>query len=225
MKKLNKGVLISVEGIDGCGKSTLVSHLARALHHEFPILTTCEPGGTEFGKQLRTLVQQQPEPLDTQTEFLLYAADRAQHFHEIIIPALEHNQLVISDRLNDSSVVYQGHVRGLDLTIIKQVNRWVMHDNTPDLVIYVQLTPEVTYQRLIQQPKNQIFYTVLSREQLTAFEQDTKEFIQKVLSGYKNHFSTQHNVIYLDGTTSQHELTNQAISAITTYLEQHNYYA
>lgn len=214
MKKLIKGVLVSVEGIDGCGKSTLVSHLTQTLHHELPVCVTREPGGTELGKQLRNIVQQQPHPLDPQTEFLLFAADRAQHFHEIIIPALAEHKMVISDRLADSSVVYQGYARGLDLTIINQVNNWVMHGVVPDLVIFVQVTPKVAFQRLIQR-----------KTLLTAFERETQDFMQRVLDGYTQHLSTKKNVVYLDGTLDQQQLTQQAINAINTWLKQQNYYA
>src|SRR3989338_3646399 len=105
---LHKGLFISIEGIDGCGKTTLIEKLVAALKDsDKQVLLTKEPGGSMLGKQLREILQQQQEKLDGKAEFLLFAADRAQHFTTTVIPALENGRIVITDRCSDSSLAYQ----------------------------------------------------------------------------------------------------------------------
>src|SRR3972149_5899470 len=123
-------MLITLEGIDGSGKSTLAKKMADTLHN---VVLTKEPGGSALGKKLREILQMQPVPITPIAEFLLFAADRAQHFDEVVIPALEQNKIVISDRMADSSLVYQGYGRGINMENIKLVNKWVMQDITPDI--------------------------------------------------------------------------------------------
>ncbi len=125
MPRLSRGILIALEGIDGSGKSTLAKNIAASLAHlDFPILQTQEPGKMALGKLLKPIVQEKKVPVCSKAEFLLFAADRAQHFHELVIPALLNKQLVISDRMADSSLAYQGYGRGLDLTTLSMINSW-----------------------------------------------------------------------------------------------------
>lgn len=139
MKKQNNGLLIAVEGIDGSGKSTLAHHLFTWLSKQCTttVIKTREPGGSPLGAHLRTIIQESNISLSHKAEFLLFAADRAQHFQEIIIPHLNQGHVVISDRLADSSVVYQGYGRGLDIAMIKSINSWAMNNRTADLTLFV----------------------------------------------------------------------------------------
>src|ERR1700730_16197149 len=132
---MNKGMLIVIEGIDGAGKSTLAKSLADILTTQGnTVLLTKEPGGSQLGKQLRTILQNQPIPITPIAEYLLFAADRAQHIEQVVKPALERGAIVISDRMGDSSLAYQGYGRGIDKNNIRTVNQWAMQGLTPDLV-------------------------------------------------------------------------------------------
>ena len=126
-----RGRLFVLEGIDGCGKSTQIEHLRHWLPASglMPVganlLVTREPGGTELGRALRQLLLHPPgaaEPCST-AELLLYAADRAQHVQQMILPALEAGHWVLSDRFCGSTAAYQGYGRGLSLELIDQLSR------------------------------------------------------------------------------------------------------
>lgn len=171
MKK-KQGLLISIEGIDGSGKSTLRALLAQRLRGSFEVLETREPGGSKLGGALRTILQH--DTVCSRAEFLLFAADRAQHFDEVIIPALTKGVLVISDRMADSSYAYQGFGRGLDLMFLETVNTWAMQHRQPDMTFYLYLDPESASARILKR-----------NEKLTRFEQEKKDFLMRVMQGFE----------------------------------------
>jgi dTMP kinase len=210
MISLKQGVLISVEGIDGSGKSTLAKNLYQKLNqNQFPVLLTKEPGGTELGKHLRAMLQEKNVPIKPKTEFLLFAADRAQHFDEIIIPALTHKKMVISDRMADSSVVYQGYGRGLSIEMIKTINAWAMHNRTPDITIYIEISLETALQRLKER-----------NQKLTSFESETSTFTKKLIDGFATIFKDRENVIKLDGNEAPDLLTHKAYEEVIQWMKQ-----
>ncbi len=129
-----RGKLITFEGIDGSGKTTMVAHVARRLQLlSIRHVVTREPGGTDLGAEIRNLVLRwEMEPL---TELLLYAADRAEHVARIIRPSLEEGLIVLCDRYADATLAYQGYGRGLPLAMVRDVNRWVTGGVTADLTI------------------------------------------------------------------------------------------
>ena len=201
MQSPERGILIALEGIDGSGKSTLARNLAAALEQEgLPTILTKEPGDSKLGALVRAIVQKQDVPVCSKAEFLLFAADRAQHFEELIEPMLKEKKIIISDRMADSSIVYQGFGRGLSIEMIKAVNTWVMNGRNPDLVIYLRISPETAMQRL------------RTRSELTAFEMQA--FQTKILAGFDELYKTQDNVILLDGTESPETLIQQALNAV-----------
>ena len=109
MECLSGGFLIALEGIDGSGKSTLASNLGRLLQENgIPVLLTKEPGGTLLGVEVRRIVQRSPHAISPIAEAFLFAADRAQHIAQVIKPALADGQVVISDRMADSTRAYAG---------------------------------------------------------------------------------------------------------------------
>ena len=198
------GKLISLEGIDGSGKSTLVKALSdkiRQLGHS--VVLTKEHGGTPLGLQLRSLLHLRTNPMCDKSEFLIIAADRAQHFQQVVIPALAGGNLVISDRMNDSSMAYQGYGRGLDLAMIRTVNSWVMDNIKQDLIFFLDIDPQVALKRVLKR-----------NEQLTAFEQEKLDFWQRVRAGYQEIFKGRLEVVTLDGTQSQEVLLAQALKII-----------
>lgn len=209
--KDNLGKFITIEGIDGCGKSTLAKNLAEklpaALKIGAAIVLTKEPGGSELGKSLRKILQEQKEPVCDKSEYLLFAADRAQHFKQIIQPALLSSKIVISDRWGDSSVAYQGYGRGLDVEMIKAINTWATRSDffsaglKPDLIFYIRIDAQTAFDRIKKR-----------NLELTAFEKEKIEFWGCVANGYEELFKNNKNVVVLDGKMGQDELLKQAMA-------------
>jgi dTMP kinase len=155
------GKFIVLEGGDGCGKTTQIQCLARWLGAELSkdlgsgirpqVRVTKEPGDTELGRSLRSLLldpTQLQDPLDYRAELLLYGADRAQHVHGVLRPWLAQGDWVLCDRYTGSTVAYQGYGRGLDLGLIDQINGWATGGLEPDLILWLDVPWEVCQQRL-----------------------------------------------------------------------------
>jgi dTMP kinase len=142
-------LFLVVEGMDGAGKSTQIDRLARWLTEVgSPPVVTREPGATAIGERIREiLLDPASAAMDPRTEALLYAADRAQHAAEVIRPALAAGRVVISDRYVDSSLAYQGLARGLGVERILDLNMWATGDLLPDLVILLDVAPELARAR------------------------------------------------------------------------------
>ena len=210
MITVNRGILIAVEGIDGSGKSTLAKNVhAQLCALKLPALLTKEPGGTALGKQLRTILQEKNVPVCQKTEFLLFAADRAQHFEELVIPALHSNKIVISDRMADSSLAYQGFGRGLDLSMLSSINTWAMNGIKPDITLFVKVSAQQAFERVAAR-----------NETLTSFEKETIEFMERVAHGFETIFKNRTDVVYLDGTKTPEQITNDALQYIHTWMQQ-----
>jgi len=201
------GILVVIEGIDGSGKTTLMYNLAAKLAAaRYPVCTTKEPGDTQLGKQLRTLLQEKPVPVTAKAEYLLFAADRAQHIEEVINPALMRGEIVLCDRMGDSSVVYQGYGRGLSIDMIKTINAWALDNITPTLTFYVRIPHDVAFARL------------KARGKLSSFEQEAKSFTSKLLDGFETLYASRNDVVTLDGTLSPEALAEKAYTYLTSYI-------
>ena len=122
--------------------------LQKALSVHYDVLLTKEPGATALGQHLRSLLQQRTSPICPQAEFLLFAADRAQHVTEVVLPALHSGKIVISDRMADSSRAYQEFGRGLESSWIKSINQWTMQGLEPDLTLYLKIDYATAFTRL-----------------------------------------------------------------------------
>jgi dTMP kinase len=133
---MRRGLFVTFEGSEGCGKSTQIRRLAAWLRETgHPCLTTREPGGTAAGDRMRDLLQHAPEGhgLVPEAELFLFAASRAQHVREVIRPALARGEVVISDRFHDSTEVYQGVARQLDPAMTRTVNGYAIGETLPDI--------------------------------------------------------------------------------------------
>ena len=150
-----KGYFIVFEGGEGVGKSTQIRNLAGWLEtQKFPLLLTQEPGGTPMGKEIRKMLLGSPKgTVSPLAELLLYEADRAQHVHEVVRPALAAGKMVISDRFLDSSTVYQGICRKLGVKRVQNLSSFAAGGLTPDLVILLDLPESVGLSRVSQRRK------------------------------------------------------------------------
>jgi dTMP kinase len=171
INKNNNAKFITLEGIDGAGKSTHLNWLAERLRSQGKkVLVTREPGGTPLGEELRELLLHQAMHLET--EALLMFAARREHLDKVIIPALREGTWVISDRFTDASFAYQGGGRGLEESKLKTLEQWVQQDLQPDLTLLFDVPLEVSRQRL------------LSNASLDRFEQEKQDFFQRVRDAY-----------------------------------------
>lgn len=167
-----KGRFITLEGVDGAGKSThldwLVGHL-RSLGHT--VVQTREPGGTPLGEKLRELLLH--EPMHLETEALLMFAARREHLELVIKPALARGEWVVCDRFTDASFAYQGGGRGLSLDKLSQLEHWVQGELQPDLTLLFDLPVDIAAQRMAE-----------AARQLDRFEQEKVDFHERVRSAY-----------------------------------------
>jgi dTMP kinase len=138
------GLFITFEGGEGCGKSTQSKLLLKKFEQQnIPVVLTHEPGGTALGNELRRALKRRwGSFISPQAELFLLAASRAQLVAEVIRPALEEGKVVLCDRFTHSTMVYQGYGRGLDFTAIKMVNNMATRYLNPDLIIFLDISPE-----------------------------------------------------------------------------------
>lgn len=142
-----RGKFITLEGIDGAGKSTHLQWLVETLRGRgLTVVSTREPGGTPLGEKLRALLL--AEPMHADTEALLMFAARREHIAQVIEPALARGDWVVSDRFSDASFAYQGGGRGLDWARLKALESWVQGGLQPDLTLYFDLDVAIARQRL-----------------------------------------------------------------------------
>ena len=143
------GVFVCFEGGEGAGKSTQSRLLQQRLEADgHVVLLTREPGATPVGAEVRRIVLDPATgALADRTEALLYAADKAEHLHAVVGPALERGEVVITDRYVDSTLAYQGAGRALDITELESVARWATSDLRPHLTIVLDIDPTIGHSR------------------------------------------------------------------------------
>jgi dTMP kinase len=176
------GKLITFEGIDGCGKSTQMRLLEQYLTERgLPVVSTREPGGTELGRKIRSALldggKGSVEPL---AELFLYAADRAQHARQVIMPALAEGKVVLSDRFYDATTVYQGYARGFDLKLVNQLNELAASGLKPDLTLLFDLDVETALKRTRRRGDG----TDVAAAQPDRLDQEPVEFHERVRKAY-----------------------------------------
>ncbi len=148
---MRRGLFVTFEGSEGCGKSTQIKRLADWLHETgHPCVTTREPGGTPAGDRIRDLLQHAPEGhgLVPEAELFLFAASRAQLVREVIRPALERGDVVISDRFHDSTEVYQGVARQLTHDMTATVNGFAIGETLPDITFLLDMDAGEAHRRI-----------------------------------------------------------------------------
>jgi dTMP kinase len=178
---MQKGLFITFEGTEGCGKSTQVELLAQRLRapgHRVRVLR--EPGGTPIGEEIRHTLKHshQNAAMTAEAELLLMNASRAQLVREIIRPALAAGEIVLCDRFYDSTIAYQGYGRQLDLKMVKAVIDFAVGDTRPDLTLLLQVPPHVSAERLRSRQSTLPF----ARDRI---EEADEKFFARVAEGYQ----------------------------------------
>lgn len=168
---MSKGVLITFEGGEGAGKTTIIDRIYQTLLSEkYPAIKTIEPGGTPLGEEIRKTLLFSEETVYPLCELALFLASRSQHVHELIIPSLERGMIVLCDRFHDSSIAYQGIARGLGKTKIKELSLFFSSNIEPHLTLYLDVSPKIGLSR--------------SGAVHDRIEQETMEFHEKVRSAF-----------------------------------------
>lgn len=171
----NRGIFISFEGIEGCGKTTQAKLLKSHLEEKgFSVFLTREPGGSEISEQIRCILSDaKNKTLTSRAELFLFLAARAQHVEEVIKPTLKEGKVVISDRFFDATLAYQGYGRGINLKLINQLNRAATEGLKPEFTILLDLPPEVGLMRAKSRNLDD-----------DRFESEKIEFHRRVREGY-----------------------------------------
>src|SRR5689334_11269119 len=176
---MSRGRFISFEGIEGCGKTTQIGLLARALEEQkIPYTVTREPGGTAVGEGIRKiLLHSETIHLTAASELLLFYASRSQNITEKIIPALERGEIVICDRFYDASMAYQGYGRGIPLDFIEKVTDLVCNGYRPEITILLDIDPTLGLSRARARNGQRV-------EDEGRFEMEDVEFYTRIRKGY-----------------------------------------
>jgi len=174
-------MFITIEGIEGSGKTSQIKHIADFLKdHGLDYVITREPGGTITGKKIRSiLLDPENKDIDPIAELLLYNADRVHHINKIIRPSLSKGKIIICDRYFDSTIAYQGYARGLNISLIKQLHELVAENLKPDITFLLDLKPKIGLERVWKQVKNGERSFIETR-----FEKEVLSFHEKVRKGF-----------------------------------------
>ena len=199
-----KGKFITFEGCDGCGKSTQLKMLSDYLTKEnIPHIFTREPGGGKISEAIREiLLNGKNMEMTDACEALLYAAARVQHLSDRVQPALEEGKLVICDRYVDSSLAYQAYARGLGVEFVEQINGYALKHYTPDVTIFIDLTPEEAFLRKHGADEND------------RLEKAGLDFHKRVYEGYKAVAATAERYVVVNGRQTPSEVFADVLKAL-----------
>ena len=201
---MSRGKFITLEGIDGAGKSTHISGIADFLRARGKdVVVTREPGGTPLGEKLRDLLLSQP--MNVETETLLMFAARREHIAQVIAPALAAGRWVLSDRFTDATYAYQGAGRGMAADKIAALEQWVQQGLQPDLTLVFDVPVEIAGRRLARGPADR-------------FEREGLEFFERIRAGYLGRAAGDRSrVRVIDGRKPLEEVKKEVEKIISTY--------
>lgn len=200
-----KGYFITIEGPDGAGKTTQMRLLVEYLNSiNKKVITTREPGGTSISEDIRNIIlNKKNTQMDCITEALLYAASRAQHVKEVIIPALQAGKVVICDRFVDSSIVYQGIGRNIGIEKIQMINDVATDGLIPDITLLFKIDPQIALNRKTK------------RNRGDRLELENIEFHQRVYQGYQQLEKLYPNrIIGIDATMDIKSINSRVIEVL-----------
>jgi dTMP kinase len=201
------GLFLALEGGEGAGKSTQARLLAIWLRDQgYDVVATHEPGATKIGMRLRALLLDTAHAgLDPRAEALMYAADRSEHVHALIIPALERGAVVVTDRYVDSSLAYQGAGRLLEVSEIAEINKWATGGLTPDLTVLLDLSPAAGLER--------------RHSSADRLEAEPPDFHQRVRAGFLALAEAEPaRYLVLDATQSEFDISREVQTRVRALL-------
>jgi dTMP kinase len=206
---MSKGFFITLEGVEGSGKTTQTALVGEALRNTgHRVMVTREPGGTRAGEAIRAIFLDPAVSLHAAAELLLVLADRAQHVREKLKPAIAAGEIVLSDRYSDSTTAYQGYGRGLDLKLLDELNRLASDGTHPDLTIVLDLAVETGLERTRERVRGDV-------RGPDRFEGEQVEFHRRVREGFQTIAREQPGrVKILDATAPVAEITARITAAI-----------
>ncbi|MCY7190622.1 dTMP kinase [Streptococcus gallolyticus] len=206
---MKNGIIISFEGPDGAGKTTVLEQVLPVLQEKgYDIVTTREPGGVEIAECIRDVILDVNHvAMDSKTELLLYMAARRQHYVEKVLPALEAGKVVLIDRFIDSSIAYQGAGRGLDKDIITRLNDFATDGRKPDLTLYFDVESEIGLARIAKNAEREV--NRLDLEKL--------DMHKRVRKGYLALAEQEKRIVTIDASR---ELADVVLETLHTILEQ-----
>jgi len=199
---MQRGRFITFEGIDGCGKTTQFRMLAQWLReHGKDVVETVEPGGTAIGQQIRRiLLDPASTEIQPRAELLLYFASRAQNVDQVIRPALDAGRIVLCDRFTDSTLVYQGCGRGLDMDVVRDLDRIACRGLKPDVTFLIDIDLETSLMRARR--RNERVGPSESR-----IDEESAAFHERVRQGYLALAKAEPNrIVVIDGAAGISEV-------------------
>ena len=205
-----RGLFLTFEGIDGCGKSTQIERAAAFLKEQgIAYIITREPGGSAISEQIRTLLLNPANKgMRPQTEALLYAASRIQHLEEKILPALAEGKVVLCDRFLDSSVAYQGYGRCLGAEYVRNINAYALQ-HAPQQTFYFRYTPAQAQERRA------------GRAPADRLEQENLSFFERVCQGYEEIAQQEpQRVTVIEAADSIETIAAQVRTRLQSYLHR-----
>jgi dTMP kinase len=196
-------MFITFEGGEGSGKTSLISNIYEALSKTHAVIKTREPGGSTIAEAIRDIVlNHRYEGITPHTEALLFAASRAQHLDEVILPALKAGKIVLCDRYIDSSLAYQAYARGLGFDFVLDVNQYALR-TMPTLTFYIDLDPKEGLGRIAHRTK------------YDRLDQETVRFHEKVRAGYLELVKRYPDrLVMIDGHQSLETITQTMLTII-----------
>lgn len=208
-----RGRFIVVEGLEGAGKSTAIRTIKQFIEKitDKEIIFTREPGGTRVGEVVRKLVKEKisGEKLDFRTELLLMYAARVQLVEQVIRPALERGDWVIADRFELSTYAYQGGGRGIDISIIDQLSKLCLRGFKPDLLLFLDISPEQGMKR------------VKRRGKIDRFEQEEISFFARVHQAYHQQIREMENVVIIKASQPLPVVQRAISQHLEKFIEYH----
>jgi dTMP kinase len=212
MQQMNKpyeGLFITIEGGEGCGKTTIANQLAQELEGRgYTVLKTREPGGCPLAEEIRKLLldPNQKFPISDKAELLLFLTSRVQHFEECIKPALYHGKIVLCERFNDSTIAYQGCARGLGMDYVEKLCDLIV--DGPDFTLLLDVDPTEGMRRIKELKKKP-----------DRIEQENIQFHREVRRGYL-HLADEHpnRIEVLDAALPVDEVMKLAMKALEPHL-------
>ncbi|WP_238590880.1 dTMP kinase [Paenibacillus beijingensis] len=209
---MNNGMLITIEGGEGAGKSSIIQALAAYLASKgVTAVTTREPGGIPIAEQIRNVILDPAHVgMDARTEALLYAAARRQHLVEKVIPALKEGRWVLCDRFIDSSLAYQGYARGLGMEEIMAINSFAIAETMPDLTLYLDVSPQTGLKRIAEAGVREV----------NRLDLETMTFHERVREGYRQLVRKfPQRIVQVDAEGAPEHVLNEATRAIERRFE------